>query len=89
MPTTKPRHAITENEQVSAALAVAAQRWPADQDRPTRLLLRLIEEGRRSIEPGVRVDLQHRREQIRLTGGVLSGVYGVGYLDRLREDWPE
>ena len=30
-----------------------------------------------------------RREAIRRTSGALSGAYEPGYLDRLRQDWPE
>jgi hypothetical protein len=29
---------------------------------------------------------QHTVDQ---TAGVLAGVYGAGYLDRMREEWPE
>jgi hypothetical protein len=52
VPTTKPRHAVTETPEVAEALAAAARRWPEDRGRPGRLLRRLIREGHRGIEPG-------------------------------------
>ena len=48
MPTTKPRHAITETDSIAHALDVARQHWP---DEPaTRLLTRLIETGASVVE---------------------------------------
>ena len=88
MPTTKPRHLITETEQVAAALEEAERRWPEDSESRSRLLVHLIEEGHRAL----RAQADKRREQrlaaIRRTSGALSGSYGPEYLERLREDWP-
>lgn len=89
MPTTKPRHAITETEQISTALAAAAKRWPDDADRPARLLRRLIEAGYESIAAEVAAALDRRREAIRGISGALTGAYEPGYLEDLREEWPE
>lgn len=89
MPTTRPRHAITETPAVEAALAAAAQRWPEDRDRPGRLLLRLIEAGQEHIAPESAQRVEARRAAIRHQAGALTGAYGPGYLDELREDWDE
>ena len=82
MPTTRQRHLITETEPVADALDAAALRWP-DESR-ARLLVRLVEVGHRTlIEQGA-----ERSAAIRETSGALHGVYPVGYLDDLRQDWP-
>ena len=74
---------------MSAALAVAARRWPAEQGNATRLLNRLIEQGRRSIEDAEKQGRQERLAAIERTAGALSGVFGPDALTELREDWPE
>jgi hypothetical protein len=89
MPTTRPRHVITESDRIAEALDAAAKRWPADANNRARLLLHLVEEGFRAIDE----DHERRQatwaEKVRQTAGVLPGVYGLRYLEELREDWPE
>jgi hypothetical protein len=89
MPTTRPRHTITETELVARALDEAAKRWPEERAARSRLLLHLIEEGYRAIQQERRERAAERREAIRRTSGVLAGVYPDGYLDELRNEWPE
>lgn len=88
MPTTRPRHVITQTEQVARALDDAARRWPADSGNRAKLLLRLLEEGRRAVVGQQERLARDRREAITRTSGVLTGLYGDGYLSGLREDWP-
>jgi hypothetical protein len=76
---------LTETDEVARALDDAARRWPEDSGSRARLLLRLVREGHRALLD----DTARRVEAIRSTTGALTGVYPVGYLDRLREDWPE
>lgn len=87
MPTVRPRYAITETDEVAGALALAAQRWPDDADRPSRLLLRLVAAGRDHIDPAVAKRVEARRKAIREAAGCLE--YPPNYLNELREDWPE
>ena len=88
VPTTRPRHVVTESEAVARALDAAARRWPEDRDNRARLLLHLLEEGHRALAEGQERGNQAYREAVARTSGVLTGLYGEGYLDALREDWP-
>lgn len=89
MPTSRRRHVITETDQVAAAIDDAARRWPQENGNRPRLLLRLLEEGHRAVAAQRQEFAAGRRSAIAATSGVASGMYGAGYLDRLREDWPE
>lgn len=88
MPTTRPRHMITETEEVSRALADAARRWPQDRKRPSKLLLDLVQEGHRSITEQADRLVADRRAAVEQTEGALTGAYPAGYLAYLRDDWP-
>lgn len=88
MPTARPRHSITETDEISRALEAAAQRWPDDRERPGRLLLDLVREGHRAITSSTERAAAERRAAIVDTGGALSGAYPAGYLEQLRDDWP-
>ena len=83
MPTQRPRHMITETDEVARALDHAARRWPGEPR--SKLLLHLIEEGERALEDQV----DRKREVILRTSGAFTGAFGPGYLDELRKDWPE
>jgi len=85
MPTARPRHPITETEDIAKALAAARHAWPELSDKPTALLRKLIFAGEQSISDR----RTRRRRAIAATSGLFSGTYGPGYLDELRADWPE
>jgi hypothetical protein len=89
MPTARPRHTITETEEIERALNDAAEHWPAERGARGRLLIHLIEEGHRALREEREAAIAKRREAIEHTSGMLSGVYGDSYLAQLREDWPE
>jgi hypothetical protein len=89
MPTARRRHAITETDEINAALAVARRAWPDLADRPGALLLRLILIGRNSLVGDFAATEQARRQAIDATSGALAGVFGPSYLADAREDWPE
>lgn len=89
MPTARPRHTLTETDELARALQDAARRWPDDSERPAKLLLDLVREGHRAIVTEVESAVASRREAIERTGGALTGSYPAGYLEEVRRDWPE
>jgi len=89
MPTIRPRHVITETDDVAKALDDAAECWPAERGNRRQLLLRLVQEGHRAMTGREEAGAAHRRDAVARTSGVLTGVYGPDYLSRLRADWPE
>lgn len=87
MPTTRPRHQVTETPDVARALDLAARRWP-DEPR-SRLLLRLVQAGSNALEERGTEEARHRIAAIDATSGKYADTFSDGYLDELRKDWPE
>lgn len=87
MPTTRPRHFVTESDELAAALDEASARLP--ELSRSQILVRLALEGSRAAQR--EQDERHRRRlaALRKGSGLLAGVYGSDYLDQLRQDWPE
>jgi hypothetical protein len=88
MPTSRPRHTITETDELAHALDDAARHWPQEADARGRLLLHLVHEGHRAIGDANSEESQRRRDAVERTAGELTGVYPADYLERLRDDWP-
>lgn len=87
MATTRPRHTITETDDVAAALDAAAERWPGEPR--SQLLRRLVGEGHRALDAGRAARFEERRAALLRSAGSMTGVYRKDELARLREDWPE
>ena len=87
MSTTLPRTMITHTSEVQHALEVAEKRWPGQ--RPSALLLRLIEEGVHVVEAGNDELAARQRAVVAEVAGKYTGMFGPGYLEELREGWPE
>jgi hypothetical protein len=87
MPPLHHRFWITETDAIAAAIDQAAEYWPEDTRR--QLLLRLIEAGHRALRDDDEQRVRERIAAIESTAGILSGCYGPGYLEKLREDWPQ
>lgn len=85
MPTRRPRHTVTETDELRHALDIAARRWPHDRGRRSRLLMRVVRDWMRSEE----VRAERHRAAILRTSGTVQGVFPPGYLDDLRREWPE
>ena len=86
MPTSRPRHLVTETDPLAVALDAAARRWPG-RSRP-QLLVRLALEGDRAVGEVEEQRRRRRRIAVQEHSGLLTGAYGPGYLDDLREEWP-
>jgi hypothetical protein len=80
---------ITETDQVARAIDDAARRWPEEGGNRPRLLLRLLEEGHRAVRGERQRQVTAHRDAVAGTSGALTGMYGAGYLDDLRAQWPE
>ncbi|MBS4103617.1 hypothetical protein [Tsukamurella paurometabola] len=89
MPTTRPRHAITETPEVTRALEVARRRWPAHAESPSRLLRELIAAGAEAVDESTDSEIERRLAAVARLAGSLSGVYPDGYLEELRSEWRE
>ncbi len=85
MPTTRPRHFVTETDDLAAALDAAALRWP-ELSRP-QLLVRLALEGNRAAQQASEERRSRRLAAVRQHSGMLTGAYGPDYLRKLREEW--
>lgn len=87
MPTKRPRHFVTETDELTAVLDAASARWP-DLSR-AQVLVRLALEGSRAAEHEHDERRRRRLAILRERSGMLTGAYGPDYLYRLRQDWPE
>ncbi|MBK6870748.1 MAG: hypothetical protein IPG94_04930 [Kineosporiaceae bacterium] len=88
MPTTRPRHQVTETDELAAALDEAAVRWPGLSRG--QLITRLALEGAQAVVVRQRRHPQRpTSEALRRHSGALTDVYPQGHLEALREDWPE
>lgn len=86
MPTTRPRHFVTETDDLAKALDAAASRWPG-LSRP-QLLVRLALTGHQAAQQAQDDRRRRRLAAVRKHSGLLTGAYGPDYLHRLREEWP-
>ncbi|MGL5910179.1 MAG: hypothetical protein ACRCZP_09260 [Phycicoccus sp.] len=86
MPTTRPRHFVTETDALAHALDEAATRRP-DLSRP-QLLVYLALEGHHTVQRARDERRRRRVAAVRKHSGALTGVYGPNALEHLRDDWP-
>lgn len=86
MPTTRPRHQITETPDVARALDLAAKRWPGESR--SQLLLRLVRAGSAALEGARTEATQDRLTAIEATSGKYADVFSDDHLAELRRDWP-
>jgi len=83
VPTTRPRHQVTETDELAAALDKAERRWPGLSRG--QLIARLALEGDREHED----DVNRRLAAIERFAGACTGAYEPGYLEAVRQGWPD
>ncbi len=84
--TTRPRHFVTETDELAAALDDAALRWP--ELSRAQLIVRLALEGQRAAREAGKERRRRKLDALRKHSGVLTGAYGPDYLNHLRDEWP-
>lgn len=87
MPTTRPRHQVTETPEVAHALDVAARQWP--REPRSKLLLHLLRTGSAVLEQERSESDRQVLEAIDASSGKYADAFGKNYLTELRQDWPE
>lgn len=86
MPTTKPRHQVTETPDVARALDRAAMRWPGEPR--SKLLLRLLQAGDQALQADRLTATEQHRAAVRASAGAYPEAFDADYLADMREDWP-
>ncbi len=84
MPTTRPRHTLTETDEIAAALNDAAVAWPELRGDRGALLRKLVEAGRNSVHKGGGV-----RALLAEASGAATGAYPRNARAELLAEWPE
>jgi len=84
MPTTRPRHTITETDEIARALDDAALAWPELRGDRGALLRKLVEVGRASVhvDGGVHA-------LVASAAGAATGAYPRDARAELLAEWPE
>ena len=87
MPTNRPRHQVTETPDVQRALDLAEREWP---DLPRgRLLVRLVTLAGESLAEQRFAQMTSHERLVDETSGKYTDLFPAGYVEELREDWPE
>jgi hypothetical protein len=86
MPTIRPRHFVTETDELARVLDAAASRWPGLSR--AQLLVRLTLEGHHAAQRAHDERRERRLAALREHSGILTGAYGPDYLHQLRKEWP-
>lgn len=87
MPTARPRYQITETDEVARALDEAERRWPGEPR--SRLIARLVVDNGRTVAEVNEEDAARRIRAIDEYAGAFPGLYPDGWLEALRDEWPE
>lgn len=89
MPTTLPRHTITETADVKAWLDEASLIWPDEASTRASLLKRLLEAGHQATADQFADITQNRRNAIEDASGTLTGLWPAGWYEQYKQDeWP-
>lgn len=88
MPTTRPRHMITESDRIAEALKSAELLWPELRGDSSALLRKILETGMAEVQKSVATRAESRLGAISKAAGSLSGTWPSNWRDELRDEWP-
>jgi hypothetical protein len=88
MPTNRPRHMITESDQLSEALASAAELWPEAKGDRGRLLRHVLEAGIETVTKGHNDRRSLRRAAIAHAAGSMTEVWPEDWRRDAMGEWP-
>ena len=89
MPTARPRHMITESDDLSLALDRAAALWPELADNRTALLRRILEQGMLVMNTRASERLATRATTIAEIEREFDDLWPEGWLDQMKSEWPD
>lgn len=78
---------MTQTPELAAGLELAAKEWPGASR--SELVARLAEAGSETLAAKRAARRAERRKVLLETRGKYAAAYPEGYLEDLREDWPE
>ncbi|MGV3732610.1 MAG: hypothetical protein ACO1N6_04310 [Microcella sp.] len=84
MPTTRPRHMLTETDDIARAVNDAALVWPELRGDRAALLRKLVEVGHASLP-----SRGGSRDLVRRAAGAATGAYPRNARAELLAEWPE
>ncbi|MFV0373443.1 hypothetical protein [Microbacterium sp.] len=89
MPTMRPRHTLTETDDLARALDTAAQLWPECSGDRGALLRRMVAVGAGQVEASAAEQVARRHRALDALAGSVDSGGDPGHRDRLRDEWPE
>ena len=89
MPTTRPRHMITETDDLASALDAADRMWPECQGQRSALLRKLIDAGINVVTLSDDNAQRARQEAIHAAAGSMSGLWPKNWREQMRSEWPD
>ena len=89
MPTARPRHMITESDDLSLALDRAATLWPELADNRTALLRQILEQGMLAMNTRASERLATRATTIAEIEREFDDLWPEGWLDQMKSEWPD
>ncbi len=89
MPTVRPRHMITETDEIARAIDAAALVWPRFADDRAALLRQLIDTGAERVASIEDERVTARRDAIEKWAGAFTGVFPPNAAQLLKDEWPE
>lgn len=88
MPTTRPRHTITESPEIEQTLDDAAELWPELRLDRAALLRKVIEAGHETIAHSKDEAAAARRAAVHRAAGAATGAYPAEAAASLKREWP-